>query len=138
MKSTDYINFLIIAIITGYKKKKKFVSFNFNKITIQILKILVLEGLIIQFSILNNDIALIKLKYYKNQPIIKNMIRISTPGNKIFLNYKNLNKNLNTFFNKNNNLNKNLNIISTNKGIITNRDTLLYNIGGEILLSIEY
>lgn len=101
-----------------------------SKICINILKILYQLGYIRGFVIKNKKTVLILLKYKNNKPAIKNINVISTPGRRVYLGYRNLKSELGKkdsgFF-----------IVSSSKGIITDEESLMFNVGGEVLLKVS-
>lgn len=100
-----------------------------TKINYQILKILKQEGFIESFSKYSSNQLKIYLKYEgrERKPIITNLKRISKPGRRIYTNYKEIPSILGGL---------GIIILSTSKGILTDRDARFYRIGGEILCSI--
>ena len=100
-----------------------------TKINYQILKILKQEGFIDSFSEYSSNQLKIYLKYEGRgrKPIITNLKRISKPGRRIYANYKEIPRILGGL---------GIIILSTSKGILTDRDARFYRIGGEILCSI--
>lgn len=79
---------------------------------------------------LNNfDLIEIKLKYNGSvkKPCITNLKRLSSPGLRIYSNYKNIPKILNGMGTI---------IVSTSKGLMTDQEARINKIGGEILFSI--
>lgn len=108
---------------------------NFSTITLntktnyQILKILKEEGFIDSFTSFSSKKLILYLKYKGRQrkPILTNLKRISKPGRRIYTNYKEIPSILGGL---------GIVILSTSKGILTDRDARLNHVGGEILCSI--
>nr|UXE30626.1 ribosomal protein S8 [Ostreobium quekettii]UXE30702.1 ribosomal protein S8 [Ostreobium quekettii]UXE30778.1 ribosomal protein S8 [Ostreobium quekettii]UXE30854.1 ribosomal protein S8 [Ostreobium quekettii] len=108
---------------------------NFSTITLntktnyQISKILKEEGFIDSFNSFSSKKLILYLKYKGRQrkPILTNLKRISKPGRRIYTNYKEIPSILGGL---------GIVILSTSKGILTDRDARLNHIGGEILCSI--
>ena len=108
---------------------------NFSTITLntktnyQISKILKKEGFIDSFTSFSSKKLILYLKYKGRQrkPILTNLKRISKPGRRIYTNYKEIPSILGGL---------GIVILSTSKGILTDRDARLNHIGGEILCSI--
>jgi small subunit ribosomal protein S8 len=131
----DYISDMISRIRNNLNKKFSDVIILNSKICLNILYILYRLGYINGFSILNKNYIKVYLKYSATGiPSIKQIKRISKQGNRIYCSksYFKLNKNLL----HNMNSNSNVFILTTNKGVITANEMLLYNCGGEILLYI--
>ena len=95
----------------------------------QILKILHNEGFIKSFKILSPRYLLLNLKYIgrNKHPILTNLRRISKPGRRIYTNHKEIPTILGGL---------GIVILSTSKGILTDREARFHRIGGEILCSI--
>lgn len=126
---------MIARINIGLKAKVRMVKVLRSKFILKILMFLYKEGVIRGFSYTFKNKKRKKclyyidvfLKYIENFPVIYNLKVISTPGRRIYMSCNEIKKNygLNTIL-----------LISTNKGIITNRDLYFkkLNIGGELLL----
>lgn len=101
-----------------------------SKVCINVLKILYQLGYIRGFVIKNKKIITVLLKYINNKPVIRNINVISTPGRRVFFGYRTLQSELKKkdsgFF-----------IISSSKGVITDEESLMLNVGGEVLLKIS-
>jgi len=103
-----------------------------SKMKVAIARILKNEGFIKNFKIIDDKkqkLLRIYLKYGSNkQPAIDNIKRISKPGRRIFIKAENLKPVLN---------NIGILILSTSKGVITNKAAKKLNIGGEALCEIS-
>ena len=95
----------------------------------QILRILQREGFIKSFSVLSTKHLILHLKYADRgrYPILTNMRRISKPGRRIYAPYKEIPSILGGL---------GIVILSTSKGILTDREARFEGVGGEILCSI--
>lgn len=95
----------------------------------QILKILQKEGFIKSFSVLSTKHLILYLKYTgrTRHPILTNLRRISKPGRRIYASYKEIPSILGGL---------GIVILSTSKGILTDREARYERIGGEVLCSI--
>ena len=95
----------------------------------QILRILEKEGFIKSFNVLSTKYLILYLKYKgRNQdPILTNMRRISKPGRRIYTSYKEIPSILGGL---------GIVILSTSKGILTDREARFKGVGGEVLCSI--
>ena len=100
-----------------------------TKTNYQISKILKEEGFIDSFTNFSSKKLILYLKYKGRQrkPILTNLKRISKPGRRIYTNYKEIPSILGGL---------GILILSTSKGILTDRDARLNGVGGEILCSI--
>jgi len=131
MTMTDPIADLIVriknAIMVSYDK----VEVPSSKIKINIVKILKFEGYIRNYKIIKNstqDIIVIYLKYNEDKSsVIKDLKRISKPSCRVYSRYKKIPRVLNGL---------GINIVSTSKGMLTDREARKIGIGGEIICSV--
>jgi len=129
---TDPIADMLTRIRNAIKAGHLIVDVPSSKMKVSIAKILKDEGFIKNFK-LNDDnkqkILRIYLKYTEeNQPAILNLTRVSKPGRRVYIRAESLVPIYN---------NIGIWIISTSKGIITNKTAKKLNIGGEILCEIS-
>ena len=115
------------AINAGHVK----VDIPSSKLKMAIAKILKDEGFIKNFKLIDDNkqkLLRIYLKYSAdNQPAIIRLKRISSPGRRVYLKAEDLHPVYN---------NMGIIILSTSKGIITNKAARQLNIGGEVLCEI--
>ena len=131
MTMTDPIADLIVriknAIMVSYEK----VEVPSSKIKINIVKILKFEGYIRNYKIIKDskrDIIVIYLKYNEDKSsVIKDLKRISKPSCRVYSRYKKIPRVLNGL---------GINIVSTSKGMLTDREARKMGIGGEIICSV--
>lgn len=116
------------AIKAGHVK----VDMPSSKIKVGITKILKDEGFIKNFKVIDSNkqkILRIYLKYGNaSQPSIQHLKRISKPGRRVYIKSEELKPVLN---------NIGIWILSTSKGLITNKAAKQLNVGGEILCEIS-
>jgi small subunit ribosomal protein S8 len=127
----DVISDMIIRITNAYTIKHKTVIIPYSKLLKDIAIILKQEGLIKNIQIYKKKfkVILIFLKYTDTEfkPVFNKIVRVSKPGLRIYCNK-------NTLPNQSNN--SGVIILSSSKGIITNRQAKKLNVGGEILCYI--
>lgn len=130
MSIQDPIADMLTRIRNGQNARKHLISMPSSKIKIEISKLLQQEGFIEDYYVQNDikPILQLKLKYFNNKPVIDNIQRISRPSLRI---YK-----------KNNKLPKIMEgmgvaVISTSKGIVTDRIARQWRLGGEIICYIS-
>lgn len=128
----DTISDMLTRIRNAILAKHKIVQVPATKITQSIVRVLQAEGFIEEFSEIQDEITnflLITLKYKgKNKSsVITKLKRISKPGLRIYSNHKELPKVLGGI---------GIAIISTPKGIMTNKEAKYHGLGGEILCYI--
>lgn len=128
MLSTDPIADMLTRIRNTISAKHKTVTIPASKEKIAIAKILLDEGYIEKYDLVDNgkfkDIE-ITIKYdEEGQSVIQGLKRISKPGLRIYSNKENLPKVISGL---------GIAIISTNKGIVTDKVARSLNVGGEVL-----
>lgn len=128
MLSTDPIADMLTRIRNAISAKHKTVTIPASKEKIAIAKILLDEGYIEKYDLVDNgkfkDIE-ITIKYdEEGQSVIQGLKRISKPGLRIYSNKENLPKVISGL---------GIAIISTNKGIVTDKVARSLNVGGEVL-----
>lgn len=106
--------------------KSKTVLLPNTKIVKDISHILVQEGFFDSYEIIGNDISLC-FKYKNRQSSLTGLKKISKPGLRVYSNHRNLPKVLGGM---------GIAILSTSKGIMTDREARFYRIGGEVLCHI--
>ena len=130
MTMTDPISDLLTRIRNGQQVKKSNVICPSSKMKLAILKVLKEEGFIRDFAeiegVKGKDIE-ISLKYFHGEPVIKEIVRISKPGLRIYSSVKSMPVYKN---------NMGVSIVSTSKGVMTNFKAKEINIGGEVLCRI--
>ncbi|MEI4260102.1 MAG: 30S ribosomal protein S8 [Candidatus Dasytiphilus stammeri] len=126
MSMQDPISDMITRIRNGQAAKKLFISMPCSNIKISIAEVLKSEGYIDKYNIkgdLKKELV-IKLKYLLGKAVIENIQRISRPGLRIYKRSKNLPKVMSGL---------GIAVISTSRGIMTDRNARKAQIGGEIL-----
>lgn len=124
---TDPIGDFLIRIKNSNQRKHKLVTIPHSKSKEAIVKILLDEGYIEKYIV--NKIKfkkeiVITLKYKGNQKVISGVKRISKPGLRVYIPFEKIPYVLSGF---------GIAIISTSKGIITDKEARKNNIGGEVL-----
>ncbi len=131
MSMQDPIGDMFTCIRNSQLVKKNIVKICYSKFKLSILNIFYSEGFIKNFKIINYNNykkkILIYLKYYNNKPVITKIKRISSPGLRVYKSCKKLPIIMSGF---------GLVIISTSKGILSDKQARLLNIGGEIICYI--
>ena len=126
---TDPIADMLTRIRNANTAKHDTVDVPSSKMKLAIAKILLDEGYIKSYELVENgkfnDIR-ITLKYgaSKNEKIISGLQRISKPGLRVYANKEELPKVLGG---------RRITIISTNKGVITDKEARKLGVGGEVL-----
>ena len=128
MTMTDPIADMLTRIRNAHKIKAKSVIMPSSKIKVNIAKVLLKEGYVKGFDeeeIGNGKKDLnIDLKYYEGRPVIEKMNRVSRPGLRIYKTRTQLPKVMGGL---------GIAIISTSKGIMSDKEAREQGEGGEIL-----
>ena len=131
MSMTDPIADMLTRIRNANMVSHPSVSMPSSKLKVQLAKLLKEEGFITDYSVKDEGkfkVLEITLKYdEKNKPIITKLERISKPGLRNYSKAKNLPKVLGGM---------GIAIVSTSKGLLTDRKARKENIGGEVLCYI--
>ena len=128
MSMTDPIADMLTRIRNANMVSHPSVSMPASKLKVQLAKLLKEEGFITDYSVKEEGkfkVLEIVLKYdAKNKPIITKLERISKPGLRNYSKAKNLPKVLGGM---------GIAIVSTSKGLLTDRKARKENLGGEVL-----
>ncbi len=128
--NTDPIADMLARIRNALMRKKEFVDIPFSKFKLTIIKILKREGYILDYAIIDlkpAPIIKVFLKYKDGEPVIHELKRVSKPGRRIYVNSKNIPTVINGL---------GIAIISTSKGVLTDKEARKENVGGELVCTI--
>ena len=101
-----------------------------SKMKVRIAEILKEEGFIKKFHVRKDgkqDILKLHLKYHNGDPAIRGIRRISKPGRRTYVSARSIPKVLNGL---------GIAILSTSKGVITDKEARDLNVGGEIICHV--
>ena len=129
MTMSDPIADMLTRIRNANTAKHDTVDVPASKMKIAIANILVDEGYIAKYDLVEDGVVKnihITLKYGedKNEKIITGLKRISKPGLRVYADVENMPKVLGGL---------GVAIISTNKGVVTDKEARSMNVGGEVL-----
>ena len=128
MQITDTIADMLTRIRNANSAKHPTVDVPASNMKKQIAQILVDEGYIKSFRVIDDDkqgVIRITLKYTENKSqVITGLRRVSKPGLRIYSNSKDMPKVMKGL---------GIAIVSTSKGIMTDREARKHNVGGEVL-----
>ena len=131
MVVTDTISDMLTTIRNGLLLSKEFVCTPSSKLKLNILKVLHEEGYIASFK--ENEIQKgikeikITLSYINGNPSIKLISRISKPGRRVYSKLKDLPSYFKGY---------GTTIVSTSKGVMTDKKARVSNLSGEILCQV--
>lgn len=125
----DTISDILTRLRNGSLTGARVVPIPLTQLSQKICKILKEEGLINAYERTSHRELTVLLKYKgpDKKPSITNLRRISKPGLRIYANHKDIPKVLGGL---------GIVILSTSKGIMTDREARFHKIGGEVLCSI--
>ena len=128
---TDPISDYLTRIRNAQKAKKKSVEIPASKLKLKITEILSKNGFIGEFNVAETKnkqgSIVIKLKYLNSEGVILGLERVSRPGIRKYVEGSAIPKVLNGL---------GVNIISTSKGLMTDKEARKLGVGGEVICSI--
>lgn len=128
---TDPIADMLIRIKNALSARHKTVVVPASKLKLAILKVLKEEGYIEDFIYIDEKPQRkiqINLKYDENKrPVISGVRRVSKPGRRVYMGYKDLPKVMNGL---------GIAIVSTSQGIMTDHEARKHKLGGEVICEI--
>ena len=130
MSMTDPIADMLTRIRNGLQAEKATVTMPSSKVKASIAEVLQSEGYILGYEIHQKDTKSdleITLKYYEGEPVIESLIRISKPGRRVYQHAEKLPA-----------VNGGLGIaiVSTSKGLMTERAARKAGVGGELICTV--
>lgn len=129
MSMQDPIADMLTRIRNGQTASKKTVTIPASKLKKAIAQVLVDEGFIAGFSVEEGSkpTMTVELKYYQGRPVIEELKRVSRPGLRIYKKVDELPKVIGGL---------GVAIISTSKGVMTDRAARKNGHGGEVLCTV--
>ena len=127
MSISDPIADMLTRIRNGQMVDKTEVTMPSSKLKVAIANVLEDEGYIDGYTVDANDgkpVLRIGLKYYAGRPVIEMIERVSRPGLRVYKNHETIPQVMNGL---------GIAIISTPKGVMTDRKARAAGIGGEVL-----
>ncbi len=122
---TDPIADMLTRIRNANKRRHKSVDIPASNVKINIAKLLCNEGYIDKYEVIGDSVAkIIRIYLRDDMKVINGLKRISKPGLRVYSGYDKLPKVLNGL---------GIAIISSNQGIITDKQARKLKIGGEVL-----
>ena len=128
MSMSDPISDMLTRIRNAQLAEKTIVAMPSSKLKVAIAEVLKDEGYVDGFSVVSSENGKatleIGLKYYSGRPVIEKIQRISRPGLRIYKGSEDIPKVMNGL---------GIAIVSTSKGLMTDRKARANGIGGEVL-----
>lgn len=130
MSMQDPLADMMTRIRNGQMAKKATVDMPSSKMKLAIAKVLQDEGYIKGFSVEGDvkPVLTIELKYFEGRPVIESIKRVSRPGLRIYKPGDELPKVMGGL---------GVAIVSTNKGVMTDRAARAAGVGGEVLCYVS-
>ncbi len=130
MPVTDTIADFLTRIRNGSSAKHKSIEVPSSNLKIAIAQILKDQGFIADFSKVDDSkqgVLHVKLRYYLGQPVIREVKRVSKPGRRVYAPADKLPRVHNGL---------GVAIVSTPRGVMTDKQARRENVGGEVLCTI--
>ncbi len=131
MSMSDPIADMLTRIRNSLQRSKRDVCIPSSKLKVSIANILKQEGYIKDYRVEeqeNRSVLVVELKYFKGKPVIESLKRISRPSLRSYTSASDLPKVMGGL---------GIAIISTAKGVMTDRTAREHGIGGEILCYVS-
>lgn len=128
--TTDLIADMLTRVRNAGRAGHESVEVRINNTCEKILGIMKAEGFIDGFVVFKSGparMAKIDLRYYQNQSVFSAIERVSKPGRRIYLPWKEIHPTRN---------NMGLSIFSTPKGVLSEKEAKFQHVGGEYLCRI--
>jgi small subunit ribosomal protein S8 len=131
MAINDPLGDMLTRIRNAVGRKKTKVSTPASKLRARVLDVLKAEGYIRDYSQIdygNGKSELeIELKYYEGTPVIREIVRVSKPGRRVYASVRSIPQVANGL---------GIAILSTPKGVMADHEAREQNVGGEILCQV--
>ena len=126
---TDPIADLLTRIRNALMRSKETVNAPYSKLKHELAKLLVKEGFLHSVKKVKKgfDELEITLKYFNEEPVIKELVRESKPGLRKYLSYKEIKPHKGGL---------GLKILTTSKGLMTDREAIKKQLGGEVICRV--
>ena len=131
MSMNNLLADVLTRIRNGQKARHDFVVTPISNFVKSCLDTLKLEGYIKDYDVFEErkgvHLAKIDLKYYRGRPVIKSLKLLSKPGCRLY-------KTVDKIFRSHKGLG--LYVLSTSKGVLSDKNAKLQNVGGELLFEV--
>ncbi len=131
MYVNDPIGDLLTRIRNGQAARLSAITSPASKQRTNLLAVLKREGYIRDYSVAKNEQGAadvtIELKYSEGQPVIREIHRVSKPGRRVYSQIKDVPRVYNGL---------GISILSTPKGVLSDREARNENVGGEVLCKV--
>ena len=126
---TDPIADLLTRIRNALMRGKATVNAPYSKAKHELTKLLVKEGFLTSVKKVKKDFdeLEITLKYFNEEPVIKDLVRESRPGLRKYLSYKDVKPYKGGL---------GLKVLTTSKGLMIDKDAIKKQLGGEVICRV--
>jgi small subunit ribosomal protein S8 len=126
---TDPIADMLTRIRNAQRARSRQVEIPFSKLKMAIISILQKEGYVGDAEKVGDThpLIVVNLKYTGKEPAIQSITRESTPGHRAYLKAEELPRVLNDY---------GIAVVSTSRGLMTNKEARKLGIGGELICSV--
>ncbi len=129
--SKDVIADFLTIIRNGISRSKSFVEIDYSKLRYEIAQILKQEGFIADVLVeeQENNVKIIKvmLKYVHGESAIHEIVRVSKPSRRVYASINKIKPVIGGL---------GVNILTTSKGVMTDKTARQQNVGGELMFTI--
>ena len=124
----DYISDLMARLKNGIMRRKETIVVPSTKMVKAVIEVLANEGMIESFEELESGNIAVQPLYTENgEPVVENFIRISKPGQRIYVTHTEIIPVMNG---------RGINIISTSSGVMSGALAKSKKIGGELICKV--
>lgn len=131
MSLSDPLGDMLTRIRNAYGRKKTKVSTPASRLRTRVLDVLKAEGYIRDYAQVDYDNGKseieIELKYYEGEPVIREIMRVSKPGRRVYVSVRSIPQVANGL---------GIAILSTPKGVMADHKAREENVGGEVLCQV--
>lgn len=126
---TDPVADLLTRIRNALMRKKMSVNVPYSKLKHELSNLLVKEGFLENVKKVKKDFDELEivLKYHNDEPVIKELTRESKPGLRKYISYKDIKPHKGGL---------GLKVLTTSKGLMTDKEAIKAEIGGEIICRV--
>tara|TARA_B100000575_G_scaffold100572_1_gene80210 strand:+ start:293 stop:679 length:387 start_codon:yes stop_codon:yes gene_type:complete len=126
---TDPIADLLTRVRNALMRDKATVNAPYSKLKHELAKLLVKEGFLTSVKKVKKDFdeLEITLKYFEDEPVIKELVRESKPGLRKYSSYKDIKPHKGGL---------GIKVLTTSEGLMTDKEAIKKQIGGEVICRV--
>ena len=126
---TDPIADLLTRVRNALMRDKTTVNAPYSKLKHELAKLLVKEGFLTSVKKVKKDFdeLEITLKYFEDEPVIKELVRESKPGLRKYSSYKDIKPHKGGL---------GIKVLTTSEGLMTDKEAIKKQIGGEVICRV--